>query len=559
MKNKKLLFNHLFFQYHKSIGKLKRLSEKGLNIRKQSILVKRIEKIKIQILSIKYSLKKASAIAGLIGGIGAFQVNDTSAQSFSPAVVNPFTLSPNDSLFAITNPSFVDLDADGDNDLILVGYYRGVYLKKFKYYENIGNPNSPLFASPVEDPFSLSNPFDYFLALSFEDLDNDGDFDMMAGDGFGDFRYFENIGTNVLPEFDTAIINPFSLINIQSLYSGYSAYSSGNRPTLVDLDGDGDFDLFASAKEGYGAYYNSFYFFENVGNSSLPSFVNGVSYFGISPYGGIASFGDLDFDQDLDLLTANNGHWFTEIDSIDFYYSQNIGSNISPLFSSQLYNPFGLEMTEGYLQGFVTDKINYLMQSLCDLDGDGDLDIMAINRNNYDYPFNNNFYYFQNNMCDSVIATNIIIDDITLSSSQSDAIYQWVDCNNSNADIEGETNQSFTPIESGNYAVQINLNGCLATSECIDITVSGINDYSLGNKYLLVPNPTEGKLIVTANKPVQNVIVQIKSITGQIIFEQKNISGSNFSFDLSNHSNGLYFLEVTENRVTTRLKVVKEN
>lgn len=47
----------------------------------------------------------------------------------------------------------------------------------------------------------------------------------------------------------------------------------------------------------------------------------------------------------------------------------------------------------------------------------------------------------------------------TLSANNSGATYQWVDCDNGNAPITGATSQSFTPSNSGNYAVIITEGG----------------------------------------------------------------------------------------------------
>lgn len=60
----------------------------------------------------------------------------------------------------------------------------------------------------------------------------------------------------------------------------------------------------------------------------------------------------------------------------------------------------------------------------------------------------------------------------TLTAEETGASYQWIDCNNGNANIPGATNISYTPIASGNYAVVItNSSGCSVTSSCTQITV----------------------------------------------------------------------------------------
>ncbi|SMC68192.1 T9SS type A sorting domain-containing protein [Moheibacter sediminis] len=59
--------------------------------------------------------------------------------------------------------------------------------------------------------------------------------------------------------------------------------------------------------------------------------------------------------------------------------------------------------------------------------------------------------------------------EISANFTEEGATYQWLDCNNGNAIIEGATSQTFTPTQSGTYAVQITrTNGCVSISECVD-------------------------------------------------------------------------------------------
>ena len=70
------------------------------------------------------------------------------------------------------------------------------------------------------------------------------------------------------------------------------------------------------------------------------------------------------------------------------------------------------------------------------------------------------------NGCDSTVNLTLNVETIdntvtvsgtTLTANQTGASYQWVDCDNGNAAISGETNASYTPTVTGNYAVEITL------------------------------------------------------------------------------------------------------
>ncbi|QCO07159.1 Ig-like domain-containing protein [Azospirillum argentinense] len=138
--------------------------------------------------------------------------------------------------------------------------------------------------------------------------------------------------------------NPFGLVDI-----GTSA-----RPTLVDIDGDGDLDL-VTGNSG-----SSVRFYRNDGTTAEPSFTFiGTNPFGISntPYG-TPTFADLDGDGDLDLLLGQGqGHTVVY---------RNVGTTAAPSFTMVGTNAFGLGQVGG----------GYAKATLWDLDGDGDLDVL---------------------------------------------------------------------------------------------------------------------------------------------------------------------------------------
>jgi hypothetical protein len=115
-----------------------------------------------------------------------------SQPNFAAPVENPFGLI---SVDVLASPAVSDIDHDGDFDLF-VGEYGGNMI----YFENTGNTTNPAFAAPVSNPFGLVKTYGYnFPTLA--DLDADGDEDILVGEYYGNFQYFKNTEINIgVPE-----------------------------------------------------------------------------------------------------------------------------------------------------------------------------------------------------------------------------------------------------------------------------------------------------------------------------------------------------------------------
>jgi len=302
--------------------------------------------------------RKALGAAAVLFGLG--MSTPATAQNFALPEVKPFGM---DTIRDYAFPAFADLDADGDLDLFAGRYaddYMGMYnFSDFLYFENTGTLGSPVFGtSPISNPFGTVVDVDnYFNPPTFADLDGDGDQDLMTGAQYGQFYYYENVGTATAPEFDDPQVNPFGL---DSVY--YFSF-----PDLVDLDGDGDFDLLSGE-----SYYNydtgenlgNFVFFENIGTTDAPSFAAPVvNPFGLSSIKDLTlpTAGDLDDDGDLDILA---GQYYNT-----FVYFENTGSATAPQFAAPVDDPFGI----------VTYQLSGIsVPQLSDLDNDGDIDLFVV-------------------------------------------------------------------------------------------------------------------------------------------------------------------------------------
>ena len=359
-------------------------------------------------LSSKRILRIVGSFAILFGLSNNKEIN---AQSFNSPTINPFGLTLNSNIsgsnYYTGKAQFIDIDNDGDYDLFYetlevdTSYYSYYQDNIFIYHENIGSTTNPQFSVGIKNPFNLTTPQNFTLGTSIlshnlVDLDGDGDYDILATySGLYEsynyqtytysystntkFKYYQNIGNPTMPLFAAQQTNPFGL-DVDSVI----AISD-----VVDIDGDGDYDVICSSSnfgnQGY-IQNQDMIFLENIGTSTSPQFSAaqpnqiGIS-FPTSSYPVIPSFGDIDMDGDYDLLTTPYQDYSNT--EYDFLYQQNKGSATNPVMSLQAQNPFGLSPDTSYVGILINSE-------MIDLDGDGDLDIITSGF------YGNNFLYFEN-------------------------------------------------------------------------------------------------------------------------------------------------------------------
>lgn len=91
-------------------------------------------------------------------------------------------------------PVFVDLDGDGDKD-ILIGLGDGTLV----FVRNNGSAQTPNYATPIANYKGIDVGLNAVPTIA--DLDNDGDFDLVIGERNGNLNYFENTGNTILADF----------------------------------------------------------------------------------------------------------------------------------------------------------------------------------------------------------------------------------------------------------------------------------------------------------------------------------------------------------------------
>ncbi len=248
-----------------------------------------------------------------------------------------------------SSPTFGDLDNDADFDLVM-GEESGTLL----YWQNTGSNILPQWTS---DPtmFAALGDMGNNTGPDLADLDDDGDLDLIIGLKDGILLYYENDGTPFNPSWS----------NQSASYSGIDV-GNYSKPKLADLDGDGDLDL--SIGEEYGAIV----YYENTGDATIPEWTKNDTLFRVLNTGntkkpGLFSapeFADADADGDIDFMSGTDEAPYMAVNLF-----LNTGTTTDPNFSK--LRPDMMNTVRG---GATDGTRDHSVPEMVDLDDDGDLD-----------------------------------------------------------------------------------------------------------------------------------------------------------------------------------------
>ncbi|WP_416441150.1 FG-GAP-like repeat-containing protein [Phnomibacter sp. MR] len=261
-----------------------------------------------------------------------------------------------------SKPAFADMDGDADTDMMV-----GQYYANNTYFLRTGSAPT-VFANGV----GFSGEALEYASPAFFDYDNDGDMDLFTGIGNGTIVLNPYVGgvavTSCNPK--NSSLSAYSFYSIPSCtITGHSnpllSVNVGLRatPTFVDIDNDGDMDLFVGNGAGSIAYY------KNTGTPGAPVFTvqSGAS----NPFDGVdvgadaaPAFADIDGDGDQDaVIGAGDG---------TLKYYKNTGTTSAAVFvlQSGAANIFS-----------AIDVGNNAAPAFTDLDGDTDRDLVLGDQN----------------------------------------------------------------------------------------------------------------------------------------------------------------------------------
>lgn len=156
-----------------------------------------------------------------------------------------------------------------------------------------------------------------------------------------------------------------------------------------------------------------------------------------------------------------------------------------------------------------------------------------------------------NGVCTAITSVNLEVRPLpntsvtqigsVLTSEQYLADYQWVNCLTSYSAVTGETSQSFTSSQNGDFAVILVLDGCIDTSACYTISGLGLDDITKSEEIIIYPNPANTQVTIAHLKPGSEI--RLNDLAGKLIYLQTQ-TGEMEEINVATLVPGVYLIEI---------------
>jgi hypothetical protein len=493
-------------------------------------------------------------------------------QNCRSAIANDNSVNRNRHSGSVLTP--LDQDCDGDVDL-LNGDILG---QNMLFLLNGGTPDSAFIVSQ-DSAFPVYNvsvdmqnlPAGYYL-----DLDNDGLKDMMVspfatvGEDFNNLLFYKNTTNNCS--------NVFNFIKSRFLSDETIDLGTAANVAFFDVDKDGLIDIISGNDSYYDVNPNLAYsrlaYFRNIGTPTQPMFTlvtdDWLNLASITQYGLFPAFGDLDGDNDDDLLLGNG-------DGTLIYYTNTAGAG----------NPCNFVFTSPQYQGI--DIGNNSAPQIVDVNRDSKLDLLIGERSGI-------LNYFENTGTGSnpLFSTNIAnfgnVNVIVPGEVAGFSIPLLFD-NNGNyellvgsdegsvchfGNIDGNLTGSFTIIDStyqdikelkrvaiskadidGDTKFDL-LTGCNSGGMRLytQYTSAGIQDVVQQLNFTLAPNPTRDFFTIRFKSDASNksILLSILDLSGRVLFSTSTVQ-SEMQLFTNNLTSGIYIVQIVSDGLTYAQKL----
>ena len=153
--------------------------------------------------------------------------------------------------------------------------------------------------------------------------------------------------------------------------------------------------------------------------------------------------------------------------------------------------------------------------------------------------------------CDSIFTFNITVEqinpEVTLDAATATAFavdveYQWFDCT-TGENIQGATEQSFSPEQDGEYGVILQGFACEIVSECVNIIGTATEDHNFSRSISIFPNPAKDVVELQFESNTNYIQGKIYDINGREVLDFTT-KESSVALNIETLAAGLYVTRV---------------
>ncbi|MFM9984825.1 MAG: T9SS type A sorting domain-containing protein [Flavobacteriales bacterium] len=150
---------------------------------------------------------------------------------------------------------------------------------------------------------------------------------------------------------------------------------------------------------------------------------------------------------------------------------------------------------------------------------------------------------------------DLILDGNTMEAQTNEGFIYWLDCADNS--IVLDDSQTFTPDETGYYALMVNNNDCIDTSNCYLIEIISVNEIPVENFYSIYPNPGNDQLTLQSYSGFTNATIQIADATGRIVSLHNAVNGVLFTTNTKDLPVGVYTLQIQNRESSNSIVWIK--
>ncbi len=387
--------------------------------------------------------------------------------------------------------SFADVDGDGDQDVLIIGSN----LQPIQVANLYLNDGTGSFTLDPNTPFQPMSEGD----LAFEDVDNDGDLDLLMS-GYKD--------SGNASEFTALYLNNGQGQFTEAQGTSFEQLKFGS-VAFIDMENDGDKDLIIAGSDGQDVLVTLMYANNGMGIFSL---VPNTQFAGISS--GDIAVGDSDGDGNEDVMICGLG----------------AAGNLSILYTNDGTGVFSMVLGTPFPTTFLGTA------DFADFDRDGDNDIL-VTGSIQGASFTSNIY--ENQGSNLFVAVDSL-EDVYLSKT-------------SIADIDGDNDLDVVIVGIGSPSI----GSAFKTRTYINQTLVGLSVEERDLQVSIFPNPSNGTFRVQGEQ-LSNVSLEVFNLKGELIYANA-YQEANRDIQLI-QSAGMYLVVIkSDQKIATRKLVLKAN